>query len=82
MTAENINLLTIILIALSFICIGGTLYDLNAHQKNNRYQQALYWPLAIGFSTAGGSIILGLFLKHLLPSNLMKEMIDIKQYKV
>lgn len=80
MTAENINLLTIILIALSFICIGGTLYDLNTHQKY--HTQPLFWSLAIAFSTAGGSIILGLFLKHLLPSNLMKEMIDIKQYKV
>jgi hypothetical protein len=82
MTVESINLLTIILISLSFICIGGTLYDLNTHQKNQQYQQSLYWPLAIGFSTAGGSVILGLFLKHFLPSHILNEMIDIKQYRV
>ena len=82
MNAKSINLLTVILISLSFICIGGTLYDLNTHQKNNRYQQSLSWPLAIGFSTAGGSVILGLFLKHFLPLNILNEMIDIKQYKV
>ena len=59
---------------------GCALYDLNTHQKYNT--QPLFWSLSIAFSTTGGSIILGLFLNHLLPSHMMNGIIDIKQYKV
>jgi hypothetical protein len=81
MDQENINLVTIILISLSFIFIGGTLYELNSNQ-NTKYKQPLLWPLAIGFSSAGGTIIIGLFLKHCLPYELMDQMKNIKNYKL
>lgn len=78
---ENINLLTIILIAFSFICIGGTLYDLHTSQDMHM-SQPLFWPLAIGFSSAGGALLLGLLLKFALPDELMTEMQNIKKYKI
>jgi hypothetical protein len=81
LSIQNINLLTIILLAMSFICIGGVFYDLSSSQDMHM-RQPLFWPLAIGFSSGGGSIIIGLLLKHLLPTELMDEMRSIKKYKI
>lgn len=81
LSRTNINLITIILIAFSFICIGGTFYDLHTSQDMHM-QQPLFWPFAIGFSSAGGSLLLGLFLKTILPTELLSEMRAIKKYKI
>jgi hypothetical protein len=79
--AHTVNLITIILISLSFICIGGVLYELYKNIERHTYQPLL-WPLAMGFSSAGGCILVGLILKHLLPSDIMDEMRHIKSYKI
>lgn len=81
LSRTNINLITIILISLSFICIGGAFYDLHTSQDMHM-QQPLFWPVAIGFSSAGGAILLGLFIKTFLPTELLNEMHDIKKYKI
>ena len=81
LSRKNVNLLTIILIAMSFICIGGTFYDLN-NSQDMHMKQPLFWPLAIGFSSAGGALLLGLVLKTLLPTELMDEMQTIKKFKI
>lgn len=80
-TAHTVNLITIILISLSFICIGGVFNELYKNE-NTATSKPLLWPLAMGFSSAGGCIIIGLILKHLLPDEIMAEMIDIKSYKI
>jgi len=81
LSRENVNLLTIILIAMSFICIGGVFYDLS-NSQDMHMRQPLFWPLAIGFSSAGGSLMIGLLLKHFLPIEIMEEMRSIKKYKI
>lgn len=79
--AHTVNLITIILISLSFICIGGVFNELYKNTDMS-VSQPLLWPLAMGFSSAGGCLIIGLLLKHLLPVEIMDEMIDIKSYKI
>jgi hypothetical protein len=66
---------------MSFILIGGALFELS-NSQDSIDNQPLFWPLAVGFSSAGGAIIIGLFLKHLLPDAIMNEMINIKKYKI
>jgi len=77
----DVHLLNIELIALSFICIGGVFNDLS-NSQDMHMRQPLFWPLAIGFSSAGGGLMIGLFLKHFLPFELMEEMRSIKKYKI
>lgn len=81
LSRKIVNLLTIILIAMSFICIGGVFNDLS-NSQDMHMRQPLFWPLAIGFSSAGGGLILGLVLKHFLPFELIEEMRNIKKYKI
>jgi hypothetical protein len=81
LSRKNVNLLTIILISISFICLGGTFYDLHSSQGMHM-KQPLFWPLAIGFSSAGGGLLLGLLLKIALPEELMLEMRSIKKFKI
>lgn len=81
LSRKNVNLLTIILIAMSFICIGGVFYDLS-NSQDMHMRQPLFWPLAIGFSSAGGALMIGLLLKHFLPFEIMEEMRSIKKYKI
>jgi len=70
---------TIIILAISFLCVGGAFYDLAT--KNYMYQP-LFWPLATGFSTAGGTILIGLILKHTLPTDIIQELLYIKGHKI
>jgi uncharacterized membrane protein len=81
LSKKNVNLLTIIIMAFIFIFVGGVLYDLSNNQESHT-TQPLYWPLAIGFSSAGGAILIGLFLRTLLPVELLQEMRDLKNHKI
>jgi hypothetical protein len=77
--SHNINLVIIILISMIFIVIGGALYDL--HLSQGPYDnQPLFWPTAVGFSSVGVAILLGLILRFVLPSEILKEMKEITQF--
>jgi len=74
---HNIKLVTYVLLAISFMCIGSTFNNLNA-QNALCDRNPLYWPLGIGFASLGGSIILGIIFKHMMPHDLYTEMDNIK----
>lgn len=74
---HTVKLATYVLLALSFMCIGATFNNLNSHDELADRNPA-YWPLAIGFASLGGSIILGIVFKYIFPSDLYKEMNEIK----
>jgi uncharacterized membrane protein len=79
LSKKNVNLLTIIIIAFIFIFIGGVLFDLSNNQESHT-TQPLYWPLAIGFSSSGGALLIGIFLRTLLPFELLQEIQELKTY--
>ena len=79
MKKETTILLTTIVIALILINIGGIFFDIH----NNipyRYNEPIYWPLAIGFSSAGGLLIIRLILRSILPRDIYLNMRDISEY--
>ena len=78
LSRSNVNLITVILIALSFICLGGTFYDLHNSQDINT-RHPLLWPLAIGFSSAGGGLLIGMIIKTILPGEILSVMNNIKK---
>jgi amino acid transporter len=80
MTQKNVNLLVIIILAMIFITIGGIFYDVHSHLQLYE-REPILWPLAIGFSTAGGALILGLMLRHFVPVDVMNEMRNIRAYR-
>lgn len=79
MKKETTILLTTIVISLILINIGGIFFDIH----NNLpyiYNEPIYWPLAIGFSSAGGLLIVRLILKNILPRDIYLNMRDISEY--
>lgn len=74
---ENIRLVTIILISIGLIFLGGALfYQHNTpplHERN-----PITWAFAIALASGGGSTLLGIIFNALLPKDLSTIM---KQYK-
>jgi hypothetical protein len=76
-TRENIKFVTYIILAISFMCIGALFNSLNSY--DDVYDRnPLYWPLAIGFASMGGRIILGIVFKYVMPQQLFIELDKIK----
>ena len=80
MTQKNVNMLIIIILAMIFITIGGTFYDVHSHLQMHE-REPILWSLAIGFSSAGGALILGLIVRHFVPNDVMCEMRNIRSYR-
>jgi hypothetical protein len=79
-TQSNINLVTIIVISLGFIFIGGAFFYI--HNEPGIYgKNPLFWALGISMASGGGSLLIGILTKHLLPKELLQEMNNIKSNK-
>lgn len=79
MNRETSILITTIIISLILINIGGIFFDIH----NNlpcKYNEPIYWPLAIGFSSAGGILIVRLILRSILPNEIYSNMKYINDY--
>lgn len=81
LTQENINLITVIILAMVFMTIGGIFYDIHSHLPLHE-REPIYWPMSIGFSSAGGALIIGLLMKTLLPIDLFNDMKSITNFKI
>jgi len=79
MNRDTAILLTTIIIALILINIGGIFFDIH-NNLPYKYNEPIYWPLAIGFSSAGGILIVRLILRTLLPNVIYLNMKDINEY--
>jgi hypothetical protein len=66
LTNNNINLISIILIAIGLIILGGSLFYLHNAMPQTK-KNPLLWALSFGLASTGGSIIISLILKHILP---------------
>jgi hypothetical protein len=80
MNKNTVVLLTTIVIALILINLGGVFFDIH-NNLPYKYNEPIYWPLAIGFSSAGGILIVRLILRTILPPTLYLNMKDINEYK-
>ena len=75
---KNILLIVTIIISLIFMNIGSIFFDIH----NNlpcEYNEPIYWPLAIGFSSLGGIILVRLILYKIIPTDIWKNINNIKQ---
>ena len=77
LTQENIHLITIIIISMGLIFLGGSFFYQHSyppiHERN-----PMFWALAIALAGGGGSVLIGLILKHLLPMQLSNQMRALK----
>lgn len=69
-TEKNINIATVVVLCFIFIMIGGIFFDLHEHTPAYK-RSPLYWPIAIAFSSAGGTTLFGMFLTVVMPINLL-----------
>jgi hypothetical protein len=80
-TQENIHLISVIILSLGLIFLGGALFykhnDPPLHERN-----PIFWALAIALASGGGSILLGLIFKTLLPKELSNTIKNIKSQKI
>ena len=79
LTQKNVNLLIVIVLSMIFITVAGIFYDVHSHLPLHE-REPILWPLAIGFSSAGGGLILGLILRHVVPLEVIREMKNIREY--
>jgi len=79
MNKDTVLLLTTIVIALILINIGGMFFDIH-NNLPYKYNEPIYWPLAIGFSSACVILIFRLILRTILPSFIYLNMKDINEY--
>ena len=81
LTQENVHLISIILISMGLIFIGGALFYqhsvLPIHERN-----PVFWALAIALASGGGSVLVGLIMKNILPEDLIKQMKNYKESKI
>lgn len=77
----NVNLITIIIIAMGFIFLGGTFFYKHLSSPIHE-RQPIYWALGISLASGGGSLLIKLILKNLLPYDILNEMNNIKSNKV
>lgn len=77
MPNNNVNLITTIIVALILINIGCMFFDINSNVPY-QHNEPIYWPLAIGFSSTGGFIIVNLLLKYIIPSDIWNNIKYIK----
>ena len=79
-TQSNINLVTIIIISMGLIFIGGAFFY--THNEPGIYEKnPIFWALGISMASGGGSLLIGILTRHLLPKTLLDEMNNIKTSK-
>jgi hypothetical protein len=77
-TQDNVNLVTIIIISIGLIFLGGSFYYL--HNSVEDYDSnPIFWSLGVGLASTGGTILVGLILKTILPYSVYKQLTDIKR---
>jgi hypothetical protein len=75
-TDANIHLITVILIAIGLIFLGGSLFYIHSTQQSHE-RNPIFWALAIALASGGGSILINLIFKTVLPlqiSQIMREL--------
>lgn len=78
---ENVHLITIIIISLGLIFLGGSLF----YQHNTlpvQYRNPILWSFAIALASGGGNVLIGLIFKVLLPSELSNQMKILKSERI
>ena len=74
---KKIGLLTVVILAMIFICTGGAfLYKHNKDPLEKR--NPIYFSLGIAFAGAGGSIISGIAQAVLVPPHIRSHINEIK----
>lgn len=80
-TQANIHLITVIIISIGLIFLGGSLFYQHIappiHERN-----PILWSIAIALSSGGGGVLIGLIFKNLLPHELSKQMKELKSEKI
>ena len=78
---ENVRLVTIILISMGLIFLGGALfYQHNTppvHERN-----PVIWAFAIALASGGGNTLLGLIFKTIMPEQISTTMKHYKSQKI
>jgi drug/metabolite transporter (DMT)-like permease len=81
LTKSNIHLITIIFISIGLIFIGGALFYQHSappvHERN-----PIFWALAIALASGGGSVLVGIIMKHLMPYEISQQMKTYKDSKI
>lgn len=74
---KKIGLVIVILLAMSFICLGGAFLYKHS-QAPMEVRNPLYFAMGVAFAGAGGSIISGLAQAVLVPHHIRSHINDIK----
>ena len=81
LTKKTLTIITIVIICLTFMIMSGIFYHLDQHYKDKPYS-FMYWPLAIGFGSFSGSVLMNLIFKNILPTDIRNEMINISDNSI
>lgn len=77
-TQANIHLISVILLSLGLIFLGGSLFyqhnEPPVHERN-----PILWAFAIAIASGGGSVLIALIMKTLLPKVLSDQIKEIKK---
>ena len=80
-TQANIHLISIILLSLGLIFLGGAFFYQHSappiHERN-----PVFWAFAIALASGGGGVLIGLIMKTLLPKDLSDQMKNLKSEKI
>jgi hypothetical protein len=77
-TQNNVNLVTIIVISIGLIFLGGSFFYL--HNSIEDYESnPIFWSLGVGLASTGSAILVGLILKAVLPFTVYTQLIDLKK---
>jgi hypothetical protein len=80
-TQVNIHLISVILISIGLIFLGGAFFyqhnSLPLHERN-----PIFWSLAIALASGGGSVLVGLVFKTILPKEISDQMKTLKFEKI
>ena len=78
---ETVRLVTIILISMGLIFLGGALFYQHStppvHERN-----PVIWAFAIALASGGGNTLLGLIQKTIMPEDISKRMKHYKEQKI
>ena len=81
LTQANIHLITIIFISIGLIFIGGSLFYQHSappiHERN-----PIFWALAMALTSGGGSVLVGIIMKYMLPYEISQQMKTYKKSKI
>lgn len=69
-TKKDVNTATVVILCFVFIMIGGIFYDIHEHTPAYR-RSPIYWPIAIAFSSAGGTTLFGMLLPLVMPQDIL-----------